>query len=80
MNKFYLDIDILKNKYYVTPSPQKKGEAFVIEFDNRYLAEIHLKELLLEKIKSPGQESSAYNLHSVVKNALGELKIYKTKA
>jgi len=78
--KFYLDIDVHKNKFYVTPSPQIKNQAFIIEFDNRYLAEKFLKDLLLDKFPSPLKNESTYQLIETIKNKIGQIKIYKFKA
>jgi hypothetical protein len=59
--KFYLDVDLRKNIYYLAPFIRTTEQAYVLEFSTRYEADNFLKKLNLGHVLPPDEDPSLYD-------------------
>jgi len=59
--KYYLDVDLRKNIYYLAPFGKMTDEPFIIGFSARYEADEYLKKLNAGLVKGPLEDRSLYD-------------------
>lgn len=73
---FYIDSDLRTSRIFIAPYKQIKGDPYVIECNSNWEANNFLKKLNARTIKGPIEDVDSYHLKEIMKDPLGNLRVY----
>eukprot|EP00914_Ancora_sagittata_P028373 GHVO01055944.1.p1 GENE.GHVO01055944.1~~GHVO01055944.1.p1 ORF type:complete len:109 (+),score=4.64 GHVO01055944.1:272-598(+) len=76
---YFIDTDLRESKHYIIPLVQDEAHRYMIEFDNKWMAQEYNKKLIAKLYASPIEKLSLYEKVKEVELKGNVIVIYRVK-